>query len=297
MSQLVTVEEADLAAPKTDLVVTISATPDPVTVGSSLIYTVTVLNRGPVNATGVTLTNILPAGTTFDSASASQGNCSTLRALNCNLATLADGASATVTIEVVVDLSATGTLTNTAVVGSNQRDVNPGNNRAIQRTTVQPIADLSIAITDSPDPVIAGEALTYSLTVTNSGPSAVDGIILTGTLPAGVTLKAASTAQGTCSGSTSVTCELETVRQGATVTVTIEVNVESSTTGTITSSVNVSSIALDDNPANDADTEATTVQTDADLSVSASEIPDMVTPGEELTFSPNPPKEGVGLAS
>ena len=53
--------------------VTKTDSPDPVTVGASLIYTVTVTNSGPDTATGVVVTDTLPAGATFVSAMPSQG--------------------------------------------------------------------------------------------------------------------------------------------------------------------------------------------------------------------------------
>ena len=54
-------------------------------------------------------------------------------------------------------------------------------------TTVTPVADLSVTKSDSPDPLYAGEQLTYALTVHNAGPSSAGGVTLTDTLPSGVT--------------------------------------------------------------------------------------------------------------
>ena len=50
----------------------------------------------------------------------------------------------------------------------------PGNNSASATTTVTPVADLSLTKSDSPDPVLAGELLTYTLGVHNAGPSSAD---------------------------------------------------------------------------------------------------------------------------
>ena len=61
--------------------------------------------------------------------------------------------------------------------------------RPAPTTTVDPVADLSLTKADSPDPVLAGELLTYILTAQNAGPSSATGVELTDTLPAGVDLR------------------------------------------------------------------------------------------------------------
>jgi uncharacterized repeat protein (TIGR01451 family) len=120
---------ADLSLTKTD-------SPDPVTVGSSLTYTVTVTNNGPDAATGVRVRDRLPAGVTFVSAVSSQGPCqqNSGRVL-CNLGKINNGANATVTI--VVSPTSTGLLRNTANVTSRITDPNTANNRSTAKTTVQ----------------------------------------------------------------------------------------------------------------------------------------------------------------
>lgn len=129
---------ADLSVVKTD-------SPDPATVGGTLTYTILVTNNGPAAATTVTVTDTLPAGVTFSSASPSQGSCAQAAGIvNCALGTLANGASATVTIQVVP--TATGALSNGVVVASAQTDPNPGNSGSTAGTTVNP----GVAATDIP---------------------------------------------------------------------------------------------------------------------------------------------------
>ena len=85
-------------------------------------------------------------------------------------------------------------------MSSTTTDPTPANNTATDDTTVVTSADLSIAKTDSPDPVIAGTNLTYTLTVSNGGPSDALGVSVSDTLPAGTSFVSSSPSQGTCSG-------------------------------------------------------------------------------------------------
>jgi uncharacterized repeat protein (TIGR01451 family) len=118
----------DISVIKTD-------SPDPVTVGNNLTYTIVVSNNGPETGTGVTLTDTLPSSVTYVSATSTQGTCTRSGStVTCNIGTLANGASTTVTI--IVTPTAAGTITNTASVTCNETDTNSGNNTATATTTV-----------------------------------------------------------------------------------------------------------------------------------------------------------------
>ena len=121
--------------PAADLAVTKSDSPDPVSRGSQLTYTVSVMNNGPSQATNVTLTDVLPVDVRFVSVISSAGSCTASGGtVNCALGNLANAASVTVTI--VVTPRRTGTLTNTAQVSSASPDLNPANNTDTETTTV-----------------------------------------------------------------------------------------------------------------------------------------------------------------
>jgi uncharacterized repeat protein (TIGR01451 family) len=123
-------EEADLAVTKTD-------SPDPVSVGAFLTYTLGVANAGPQDATGLVLTDTLHKSLRFRSATPTQGRCVLRggRIVKCDLAELAAGESATVTI--LVRPTRAGTVTNSATVDASQpTDPIPANNTVVTTTTV-----------------------------------------------------------------------------------------------------------------------------------------------------------------
>lgn len=133
-------------ASTTDLAVTKKAEPEPVVPGGTLTYTIAVTNNGPVTATGVTLTDNLPSGVSFQSVSTSQGSCSGTATITCDLGNLPNGAKVTVTIVVTVTAQS-GSVTNSAAVEGHPTDSNPGNNRADVTSTL---------ITASPSPTSTG---------------------------------------------------------------------------------------------------------------------------------------------
>ena len=275
--------EETTVKPVADLALTKSDAPDPVLAGELLTYTLGVSNGGPQDAPGVTLTDNLPAGTTFVSATSSQGTCSeSAGTVTCALGTVANGANASAEIE--VRPQSEGTVTNQASVTSGAADLNSSNDSASAQTTVDPAADLELTKTDSPDPILPGNELTYTLSVHNAGPSTATGVALSDTLPAGVTFVSVTTTQGSCfrSGS-SVLCSLGNLADEANVTVTIKVTPQ--TPGTLTNSANVLAMTADTDTADNAATADTTVSSSANLSLTKTDSPDPVLAGELLTYS------------
>ncbi|HEY6550266.1 MAG TPA: hypothetical protein VIY71_03585 [Solirubrobacterales bacterium] len=123
-----------------DLGITKADSPDPVNVGSSLTYTIQVQNLGPDPASGVTVTDQLPKGVDFVSATATSGQCARKgKKVTCVLGTLIAptinyGSPPTVTISVVP--RQIGTISNTASVKGDQKDPVASNNKATATTSV-----------------------------------------------------------------------------------------------------------------------------------------------------------------
>jgi uncharacterized repeat protein (TIGR01451 family) len=138
-------------APTADLSITKTASPDPVTTGDDLTYTVTVTNNGPDPATSVTVTDNLPPETTFVSCSSTGGGVCGGSGNNrtVTFALLPSGASGTITFVANVNCSvADGTvISNTATVSSSTSDPDPLNNSATATATAS-----------NPPPTITGEA-------------------------------------------------------------------------------------------------------------------------------------------
>ncbi len=187
----VTPNLADLSITKTD-------TPDPVAKGGTLTYTLTVSNAANgVDATGIEVRDILPTDFTVTDITVGSGGfvAPTLPLASNEITftngTLASGASATITITGTAP--DTGefprTIENTAVVDPDDliEEANENNNTVTIATQVNSdLPDLTITKADTPDPVLVGGTLTYTLTVTNvAGGVPATNIEVKDTLPSG----------------------------------------------------------------------------------------------------------------
>ena len=117
-----------------DLTITLTGAPNPVMINNQITYTLTVTNNGPDPAINARVIDTLPEGVSLVSASPSQGGCSGVSQINCELGNLAPGGGATITI--VVTPPNTGTIVNGAGVMSGTPDVKPANNTATLQTNV-----------------------------------------------------------------------------------------------------------------------------------------------------------------
>jgi uncharacterized repeat protein (TIGR01451 family) len=295
-STLVTTS-ADLSITKTD-------TPDPVLAGQNITYTINFSNAGPSDAQNVVVNDPLPPGTTLVSVNGSDNSVSCTQADNtvsCNKATLAAGASASITLVVRVNPGVpSGTvLTNTATIGSSTSDP-VSNNSSTTTTTVNTDANVTIVKADNPDPVIAGTNLTYRITVANSGPSNGRNVVITDTLPNSpanaVSFIAANgtgalSAAGVCTHSAGVvTCQAggpdglvlpAGVSWNLDIVVRVNSNVPANTV--LTNNVQVQWTDTDSTPGTATDSETTTVIHNSDMTISK-EAPDEVIAGNRMDY-------------
>jgi uncharacterized repeat protein (TIGR01451 family) len=247
---------ADLAITKTDG----AATEIP---GTAVTYTIIASNSGPNPDPAAVVADTFPAaitGVTWTCLGAGGATCTAAGSGNINeTVNLPVGGSVTFTASGTISPAATGTLVNTATVtpSAGITDPDPANNSATDTTTLTPEADLSLTKTDGPDPTLPGSTLFYTVTVTNNGPSPAQGVIVTDTLPAGVTLVTTSGCTEDPAGVP--TCTLGDIPALNLAQFTIEVTVDIGTSGTITNTANVSSSTPDPNPGNNTASAGTTL--------------------------------------
>jgi len=287
------------SAPGADLSIIKSDNPDPVIAGNNLTYTVTVSNAGPLSATDVVVTDTLPAGVSFVSTSGCAEDANGVP--TCSLGTIASGANAQYTVIVTVDPATSGSITNDVSVTSAVTDPDPDNNSTSQSTTVTQEADLSVSKSGSPDPVVAGNNLTYTVTVSNAGPSDAANVVATDTLPAGTTLVSTTGCAEDPNGV--ATCSLGTIAAGGNAQYTIIVAVDSAVAdgANLSNTVSVASDTTDPIPGNDSTTEDTTVNREVDITVTKTESIDPVVAGSgagnlvyTITATNNGPSDVTG---
>jgi uncharacterized repeat protein (TIGR01451 family) len=261
-SQSVTITVPGATDPTADVSVTKEDALDPVQVGDNINWTITVENAGPDAATTVTVSDVMPAGVTYVSATPSTGSCSEAGGtVTCDLGNLASGATATIAVTATAD--AAGDVANTATVSNDLTDPNENNNSATETTTVNeppppgdPMADLVITKGDQVDPVFVGDEITWALSVSNKGPDEATAVSVTDELPAGVTYVSATPAAGSCSETAgTVTCDLGTIASGSVVGIVIVATADAA--GEFSNTAMVSGDQADPNPGDNSATETT----------------------------------------
>jgi uncharacterized repeat protein (TIGR01451 family) len=279
-----------------DLSITMSDSPDPVLLEENLAYTMTVTNNGPNQATNITLTDVLPSNVTFVSAVPSQGAFTGTVTLTCNFGNLGNGASATLAL--VVKAKAVGTITNTITVRALEYDadavtaVPTGNNRATEGTVVNPKADLSITKSVSPDPVVIGQNITYTLVAKNLGPSPATGVTVIDPLPAGLTYVSASSTAGTCSEMNgTVTCNIGNLAKNATANINIVATTGAG--GTISNIATVSASEADIISGNNTATRSSSVRTLSSLTFTPATVAGCKDSSGKVTLTGPAPASGV----
>lgn len=218
----------------------------------TITYTIMVTNNGPVNATGVVIEDVLPAGVTYVSDTPSQGSYSDGTGL-WSVGTVNVGAFATLTLTATVDVGTAGnTITNTAsLAASDVADSDPTNNEDSAIITVLGV-DIGVGKSVMPSTIFENEPIIFTITATNFGPNAATGVEITDALPAGLTYVSHSASQGSFDSGTGV-WSLGAMALLQSESLEITALVDSSTAGqSITNVARVTDVdQIDYNPAND----------------------------------------------
>ena len=242
-SVAVGIPAADLVTVKT--LASGDATPDE---GDTVTFDITVTNSGPDGATNVSLMDLLPAGLTATAVNGTvtQGSYDAVTGIF-TIGSLASGATATLTLEGVVDVGEGGnTITNvTTAATGDQVDPSTVGDDLEEAVVINDAADLVTVKTlasGNPTPEV-GDTVIFEIEVTNDGAAQATGVSLTDSLPAGITLTGGSVSQGTYDLGTGV-FTIGTLNVGESAILTLEGTVDAGEEGnTIT---NVTTAATGD---------------------------------------------------
>ena len=294
-------DRADLALEK------VCKPDDEVPAGHPITCTIFVDNHGPSDARDVEVTDeILADGEfTISGIDTTHGLCTAGaegESVTCDLGTFEAGDRAEITIETTAQEGMD--INNVATVTSATPDPDTANNEDADGVTVVAQAGLSVSKTAPPE-VVAGESMSYEITVSNAGPSEADNVVVTDALPSGVTIDDVSGSHdASCvarePGDTSepTSCAFGTLPVGIAHarTMTIDVTVDPDQTGTLTNDARVSSDTEDPDTSTNQASVATDVITEADLRVATTDFPATVTAGETLRHELRVDNDGPSTA-
>ncbi|HEY7044610.1 MAG TPA: hypothetical protein VH419_13150 [Nocardioidaceae bacterium] len=252
-----------------DLKMTKTLLTDPIVAGEPVTYRLTVENQGPSTAPNVLVSDPLANNVTLTGAppgcDATQGE-EHQTILACRLTTLAVGESASATITVTPSPDATGDLTNAATAGADSLDPAPDDNTSTVTAPITSEVDLAVRIT-GPAKVQAGGTADFHIGYSNRGPSNATDVVITDTLPAGLTVPNPP-AGCTISGRT-LTCNVGALVAGASGSLDLTVAVDASLKGgaRLIQTVTISADQTDVNPDNDTASISSTVGRATDVAV------------------------------
>ncbi|WP_416970237.1 isopeptide-forming domain-containing fimbrial protein [Streptomyces sp. 4F14] len=289
-----------------DLATTKSATGTPVAPGQTFQYQITVTNNGPSAAANVSVTDTLPSQLAF--VSSSSGCTASGQSVTCpQIASLANGSSQTFTITARVDPSYTGNgsdIANTASAGSSTPDPTPGNNTSPpsspQVSGVQ--TGLSITKTGSSTSYQPGQTFSYTVTVSNSGPSTAAGPSVADTLPSGFSnfswncAASNGSSCGAASGSGNIS-DAPTILPSGTITYTISGTVPAATSGNQTNNATVTAASGTTDSNCKSTCTASVVTNGPSVQISKTSTPAPAKPGQTVTYTVTLKNNGGGDAT
>jgi uncharacterized repeat protein (TIGR01451 family) len=284
--------DSDTATPQADLAVAVTDGKTTVVPGTSNTYTITVTNNGPSTVSSLTLTDTIPAALLNSSFTPSVGAYDSVTGLWSGLS-LASGQNVTMTLTGTIDPNATGSLSNTVTVAppSGTTDSNSANDSFTDNDTLTPQADLAVTMTDGVTTVAPGASITYTITVTNNGPSMVDALV-TDLFPADFTnvlwfvvLNSGAISASPAGAFGDINNATAKLLPGGSVTFRASGQISASATGPLANTVTVTTPAgtTDPTPGNNSVTDTDTLL--VDLAVTMDDGKTVVTPGTSNTYT------------
>jgi uncharacterized repeat protein (TIGR01451 family) len=292
-----TATDTDTLTPTGDLAVTKTDGQATQVPGTPVTYTIAVSNPGPSTMSGVAVADTFPAAITgvgWTCAGTGGATCAIPAAAG-NIATtvtLPPASSATFTATGTVSATATGSLANTATVAAaaGTTDPNTANNSAIDTDTLTPTADLAVTKTDGQASAVPGTPITYTIVVSNAGPSVSGTATLADPFPSvtGVTWTCAASAGSTCppSGAGALSAPVSLAPAGS-ATFTATGTIAPTATGSLANTATASSAAGVTDPVsgNNSATDTDTLTPQADFSVTKTDGQLVATPGAPIQYT------------
>ena len=220
-----------------------------------VVWTLTVTNNGPNDATGVKVHDVLPVGLIYQSSSASVGSYADGV---WNIGNLAKDASATLKITTLINK--TGDITNNANISAKELDWDLTNNQDSQKITVKKATDLAITKSSNVTNPNFGDLVKWTLTVVNNGPDNATNVVVDDVIPKGLII--INKANNYNSGKWTV----GTLKVGQ--TKSIEIITKVNATGSIKNTASVSGDEHDYNPNNNHASKTINVAKATDLAIS-----------------------------
>lgn len=259
--------------------------------GDELEYRLTYPNTGQDAAVDVTMTDTLPPGTTFVSATPSNGSCAGAGSvLECDIGTIPVGGVWSATVRVLVGPDAGGTtLRNAAVLDYTAQTLDRDLTYVVApaEIAISAQADLSVDKTMEPDPAFAGGEVTATIVVANDGPNSAQDVVVEDRLPVGAEVVSIDAEQGSCEeGAGVVTCALGSVATGVVVTVTLVLTTPPDTTAvSLVNLASVSSSTADPDPGDNTSAASVALTRAADLVVTKEAADAEVVPGATTSYT------------
>ncbi|HEX3720204.1 MAG TPA: Calx-beta domain-containing protein [Verrucomicrobiae bacterium] len=214
------------------------------TVNNTLQYYVTLTNYGPASASNIIISNVIPSGMAYVNNSLS-GVTPTNGLLLLTYPSLPVGSGIAFTITLMPD--ALGYATNIFTALADQQD--PNSNNVVVSTVLvgSQSADLGVTMTETPNPILVGVSVTYTVVVTNNGPSAATGTAASIALPSGFSVTSLSPSIGTANNSSgTITWSIGAMgTDPVSSTATLTIGASATAAGTGLASASVSSLVYD----------------------------------------------------
>jgi uncharacterized repeat protein (TIGR01451 family) len=279
----------------------VTATADRATAGAGLPLGLRAIvrNLGPSTAGAAEITITLPAGVAFTSAGPGSTCIPAAGMVRCPLGPLAPQTEAAVDLTVVVSPEVTANPLQIQFDSfTADLDVILSNNRQTLTLALERQADAALGgLTDSPDPVLAGDLLRYSMTVSNQGPASATGMELTANLPAVATFDPL-TSDGRCGVTGSaLRCVLGNLGAGASTAVTVGVRSQPPPEPALSVAFQLTARETDPEPGNNQATAVTVVQPRVDLALTKTALGDPVQAGGTVTYQLTVQNHGASAAA